>query len=158
TRLPNVCETDQAPPGPRLAALAVQLKGHETGRAVPFPTANVQLNFGLGTASMQATDWAIDDYTNIVNSLGDLVPPIPPIPATVSFTVTWAATGPPTKLPNKSATTTGFSVTFRDSSAPGNAQVWWSATEPAGNFQYVSDPASTSTTISGVIGQERNGK
>jgi hypothetical protein len=120
----------------------------------PFPAANVQFNFGLGTASMQATNWAINDYSNIVNSLGDQVPPIPPIPATVSFTVTWTASGPPTKLPNSSNPTTGFAGTFRDSSA----QVSWSASEPAANFQYVSDPASTSTTISGVIGQERNGK
>jgi hypothetical protein len=122
--------------------------------AYPFPASNVAINLGQGTASMQATNLAIPDYHDIFNSLGFTNPPIPPVPGTVSFTVNWMAFGPPTQLPNKSTPTTGFSGLYYNS----NAQVWWSASEPAANFQFVSDSASTSTTISGVIGKEKNGK
>jgi hypothetical protein len=119
----------------------------------PFPAANVQINLGHGTAAMQATNWAIPDYTDIFNSTG-FGPPVPVIPATVSFAANWTAIGPATHLPNQSNPTTGFAGIFRNSTA----QIWWSASEPAANFQFESDPAATSTTVSGVIGKERNGK
>jgi hypothetical protein len=120
----------------------------------PYPAANVAINLGQGTASFQATNLAINDYTSLANALGLLSPPIPAIAATISFAVNWTATGKPTQLPNKTASTTGFAGLFINSSA----QMAWSANEPAANFQFVSDPASTSFSLSGVIGTERNGK
>jgi hypothetical protein len=119
----------------------------------PFPAQNVQFDFVRGSASMRANNWAIDDYSNIGNSLGDAIPPIPPIPGKVSFDVKWKATGASTLLPNSSNPTTGFGGKFRDSSAT----VAWRVDEPAANFRFVSDPPSTSTTVSGVIGHEVNG-
>jgi hypothetical protein len=122
--------------------------------AFPFPAANVEINLGQGTAALHATNWALKDFTSLANSLGLLSPPIPAVPAAVSFAVNWTATGKPTQLPNKTTSTTGFAGLFINSSA----QIAWSANEPAANFQFVSNPAATSTAISGVIGKERNGK
>jgi hypothetical protein len=114
----------------------------------------VSINLGKGTASLQATDRAIHDDTNFGNSIGDATTSIPVVPATASFQVTWSANGKPTRLPNKSMPTTGFAGRFINS----KARVWWSADEPAANFHFESDPAATSTTVSGVIGMERNGR
>jgi hypothetical protein len=120
----------------------------------PFPPANVAVNLNQGSALAHATNWAIPDYGNIVNSIGLQNPPAPPIPSSVSFAVSWAAKGPPTHLPNATSPTTGFTGTFQDC----NAQIAWSANSPSTHFQFVSDPAASSTTVSGVIGAERNGR
>jgi len=121
---------------------------------IPFPASQVSINLDNGTASMWATDWTIDDYTNIGNSLGD-VPPLPVLSGTVSFKVNWTANGKPTQMPNTATPTdSGFAGLFINS----KAQLWWSADEPAGNFKFESDPADTSKSISGVIGKERNGR
>ena len=67
------------------------------------------------------------------------------------FQVFWQATGPLTQLDNSDA---GFSGTFRRA----EANIEWSAVEPALNFRFKSDPLKTSTTVdTAVIGQESNG-
>lgn len=139
----------------------VQIHDFEPGIApsglfwtVPFPADQVSIDLGSGTASYEATNWAINDYTNFGNAIGDATPPIPVIPAMVSFKVNWTANGKPTQLPNKATPTTGFAGLFINSSA----QVWWSAEEPTAAFRFVSDPAASSWTISGVIGKEQNGR
>jgi len=116
-----------------------------------FPTANVSLDLARGTASMRAHDWSINDYTNLANSAGDLVPPIAPIPASVSFDAEWTAIGAPTAINDS---TNGFRGVYRNSSAT----LAWSAHEPVAHFRFDSAAASTSTTVSGVIGREFNGK
>ncbi|HEX5418212.1 MAG TPA: hypothetical protein VFZ25_21355 [Chloroflexota bacterium] len=113
----------------------------------------MSINLSRGTATYQATNFPINDYTNFANALGDQIPSIPVVPAKVSFNVKWTAKGEPTHLPNKMLTTTGFSGLFQDSTA----HVWWSADQPAANFRFVSDPTAPQTTISGVIGKEQNG-
>jgi len=119
-----------------------------------FPSGNVKHNLDLGTAAMWATNWSIKDFTDIFNSTGiGPGPEVPAIPSWVSFSVDWTAIGPPTQLPNSTTPTTGFGGVFRDSTA----QISWSANEPAAHFEFESDAASTSTTVSGVIGREKNG-
>jgi hypothetical protein len=114
-----------------------------------FPANQVQLNLGKATASMLATNLAISDYHDFFNSIGQVNPPIPVIPSTVTFAINWTGMGEPTELKDP---TNGFAGLFIDS----NAKLSWSAKQSS--FTFVSDPASTSTTISGVIGQERNGR
>ncbi len=101
-------------------------------------------------AGMTATDLVINDYHDFFNAIGQATPPIPVVTGTVSFAVNWTGTGKPTRLHDAA---NGFAGLFIDSTA----RIAWSAREPANNFQFVSDPASTSTAVSGVIGKELNG-
>ena len=50
--------------------------------------------------------------------------------------------------------TNHFTGTYVDS----NATIAWSATQPKTGFTFASDPAAKITTVSGVIGHERNGR
>jgi hypothetical protein len=118
---------------------------------MPIPRAAVNANLGLATASMRMTHLAIDDYHDIFNSAGITQPPIPPTPSTVSFDVRWRGRAAPAKLRDA---TNHFEGRFIDSTAT----IEWSASQSASHFAFVSGPASDSTTVSGVIGRERNGR
>lgn len=101
------------------------------------------------TASFQMHNLSIPDFNNIVNSLGAQDPPIAPIASTVSFDVQWQGKAAPTQIRDQ---TNGFAGLFIDS----DATIAWSGSQPG--FSFTSAPAATSTTISGVIGRERNGR
>jgi len=100
---------------------------------------------------MQMSDLSLPDFTNILNAIGAIDPPIPTIDSTVSFDVRWQGKGELTRL---SDAANGFNGKFIDS----NATIAWSANQPSTHFQFVSAAADTSTTVSGVIGFERNGR
>jgi len=100
---------------------------------------------------MQMQNLSIADFGNIVNAIGVLNPPIPPIDTTVSFDVRWQGKSSPTRL---SDVENDFRGVFVDS----DATIAWSANQPSTNFQFVSAAADTSTTVSGVIGFEHNGR
>ncbi len=117
---------------------------------VPYSSSNVAIHLGARTASLHGRNVSIPDYHDFLNSVGVESPPIPVVPATVSFDVHWKGKGPLTRVSDPK---NGFDGMFADS----NAWISWSADEPAKGFRYVSDAASTSTTVSGVIGHERNG-
>jgi hypothetical protein len=118
----------------------------------PVPASAVALNLGQGTASFRMTDLAIPDYHDFLNSIGLADPPIQVQPATVSFDTRWYATGPVTRLRDEAKQFVGE---FRES----RATIAWSAEEPATNFSFVSDAASTTTNPApAVLGHERNGK
>jgi hypothetical protein len=115
-----------------------------------IPPESVEIDLEEGRARYRLTDWAISDFTDIFNSIGVTKPPLPPIPSTVSFEVRWRGKASPVRI---SDATNRFRGRYIDSTAT----VAWSARQPSTNFAFVSDPASTSTTVSGVIGRERNG-
>jgi hypothetical protein len=93
----------------------------------------------------------IKDFHDILNSLAPPPPPIAPIDSVVSFDVEWQAKSGLTQIRDA---TNQFVGRFADSSAT----ISWSASQRSTGFEFTSDAASTSTTVSGVIGHERNGK
>jgi len=99
---------------------------------------------------MRLTNWPQPDFTDIFNSAGVTKPPIKPIPSLVSFDVHWRGKAAPTRIRD---TTNNFVGQFIDSLAT----IAWSARQQSTNFAFTSAAASTSKTISGVIGRERNG-
>lgn len=100
---------------------------------------------------MRMDDLSIPDFTSILNSIGALNPPLPTIDSTVSFDVRWHGKTAPQRLRDAE---NDFAGIFIDS----NATIAWSANQPSTNFQFVSAAADTSTTVSGVIGFEHNGR
>ena len=115
---------------------------------MPIPDDDVEADLHDATAAMHANNLPMPDYHDIINSLGFNGIPPSYIQGQVSFTMNWTGKGSPTTINDQ---TNQFAGTFIDS----NATIAWSASEP--HFTYVSDPASMSTPVSGVIGRERNG-
>jgi hypothetical protein len=99
---------------------------------------------------MRLANWSVPDYTDIFNSAGVTQPPIKPIPSVVSFDVRWRGKATPVHIRN---TTNHFVGDFIDSLAT----IAWSAWQPSTHFAFISGPAAKTTTVSGVIGRERNG-
>jgi hypothetical protein len=100
---------------------------------------------------MRLDHLAMPDYHDFFNSIGLTQPPLPPTPSTVSFDVRWRGKAAPVRLRE---TSDHFSGRFIDSTAT----IAWSARQPSTQFAFVSAPANASTTISAVIGRERNGR
>jgi hypothetical protein len=115
-----------------------------------IPPQAVAVNFAGGSASMHLDNWAVPDFHDIFNSIGVTQPSMPPIPSIVSFDIRWSGKAAPVAIRDA---TNRFVGSYIDSLAT----IAWSASQPSTNFAYQSDPAATSTTVSGVIGQERNG-
>jgi hypothetical protein len=118
---------------------------------IPIPSHTVATHLGAGRASFQMDNLAMTDYTDIVNAIGAEDPPIPVANGVVSFDVEWRANDRPVQVRDEANGFAGFFMTSL-------ATIEWSASEPSSNLQFVSDPASTSTTVSGVIGREHNGR
>jgi hypothetical protein len=118
-----------------------------------FPRGGVSIDLEDGTARLHANHMAVPDYIDIFNSAGFNKNPIPPIPSFVSFDVRWTAK-PGAKLTRITNTEKHFTGKFIDS----NATIVWSANTPSTGFTYASESAAKSTTVSGVIGNERNGR
>lgn len=118
----------------------------ESGLFWTLPVSEDALEVDLddGTASLAVKDLDQEDYHNLSNALHDG----PSDPATVSFDMRWKAIAEPIHV-NDSVH--GFTGKFQLSAV----QIEWSATAP--NFEFVSDPASTTTNVRSVIGRERNG-
>jgi hypothetical protein len=118
---------------------------------LPIPRERVSFNLGKATASISLDNLAMPDYHDILNSLGATKPPVPPVASTVSFDVRWQGKAKRVGLRD---TTNHFSGLFVDSTAT----IVWSASQPATHFTFASGPAASSTTISAVMGRERNGR
>ena len=116
----------------------------------PIPRDSVEMDFDDRTARMHLRDWAIPDFTDIFNSAGLTQPPLAPMPSTVSFEVRWRGKAAPMPIRD---TTNHFVGQYIDS----NATIVWSAEQRSTHFAFTSDGAETTTTVSGVIGRERNG-
>jgi len=110
-----------------------------------LPSGSVHVHAGSGSAHMQATDMAIRDYGNVINSLQNG----PFVPATVSFDQRWTGGGGHVKVRDHENDFGGRYV-------EGSASIEWSGQNAKGEF-FQSDPASTSITHFAEVGKERNG-
>ena len=117
------------------------------------PESTTSLNLKEGRARFHSNNMPILDYHDFLNSVGVTQPPIPTIPSRVSFDTRWTA-APGKTLTTLTDTTDGFTGSFIDS----NATLVWSAISPSTGFTFRTTPGEHPTTVSGVIGHERNGR
>jgi len=113
------------------------------------PGDRIDVHLGSGSATMEAEHVHVLDYGNIGNALFGGGPA--PLPATVSYKVSWKGVDQRVNIRNTDPVYGGFAGEFIRNSA----QMEWTAT--VGNYQFVSDPLSTSSSSFAEIGHERNG-
>jgi hypothetical protein len=118
---------------------------------VEIPVTGIEVQLGIGSASLQASNVAILDYGTIGNALFGGGPP--PIPGTVSFKVVWSAVyqSQRVNIRNTDPVYGGFAGEFVRNAA----QMEWTAA--VGDYTFVSDPIQTSSSSFAEIGRERNG-
>jgi hypothetical protein len=111
---------------------------------IRIPDSAVRVNRNATFATYGLRKVSLFDYPNVEVAL--LQPPAPQVSA--SFDMTFKAKGRPFKSRDTTQHFTGI-YQLADS------RLEWSAV--GANFSYQSDPMSTSTTVYGAIGRERNG-
>ncbi len=98
---------------------------------------------------VQASNVPIFDYGQIPNALFGGGPA--PVPGHVSYKIAWSGVDSRVNIQNTDPVYGGFAAEF----VRGHAQMEWSAT--AGDYQFVSAPLATSSSLFAEVGQERNG-
>lgn len=114
---------------------------------IPIPPDSVTIDALRGEASLNLANVQMLDFGTFCN---DAVHG-PSVPATASLSAKWSGV---IRRANVRNATEGFAGQF----AITNATLEYSASVPANNFEFVSDPASTSVSLFSQIGHERNGK
>jgi hypothetical protein len=99
-----------------------------------------------GRATLAAQNVPVLDHGEIPNAISGMGPP--PLLATVSFRVEWAASGERIPINNRDQ---GFAGEF----IRNTATMEWSA--QVGDFQLMSAPIDTSSSTFAQVGRERNG-
>jgi hypothetical protein len=111
---------------------------------IRIPDESVEIDLDEATASMDMSDLETRDFHDLVNTLQRG----PSVPADVSFRIRWSGVKARVKLRDD---TNQFVGNFIEDTAT----VGWSSHQEG--FKFVSDPASTSTSLFAEIGRERNG-
>ena len=106
---------------------------------------SVDVNLGKGSAIMRGTGLVMPDFGDFTNSLFGGKPTTP---ATVSFTVEWSGV-------NDRANVVNTGDGHRGEFVHNTARMAWSAV--VGDYEFVSDAMSTSTSSFAEIGHEQNG-
>jgi hypothetical protein len=114
-----------------------------------IPGDGIDVNPGKGSAVVQASNVPILDYGDIANALFGGGPP--PVPGQVSYTIDWSGVNERLNIKNTDPVYGGFGGEFVRNSA----QMEWTAT--VGDYTFVSDPLSTSSSSFAELGQMRNG-
>lgn len=109
-----------------------------------MPDSGVQADFATGTARLHVQSHHYEDYSNILNALEDG----PSVPAVARFDLRWNGT---LRSGHLHDSTNLFDLSYHVTPAT----IAWSAHERG--FDFVSDPADTSSAIFALIGQETNG-
>ena len=115
----------------------------------------MEIDLDNATASLQLTDLPIIDAHDLANNLTNgqgftnpPIPPIAPVPATVSFDIEWSGVVTQAKVTNQAEQFTGqFIETI--------ATIKWSASQAG--FDFVSEDPNPARNFYSVIGHERNG-
>lgn len=105
----------------------------------------LQVDVDAGTATLALDDFDTDDYHNLRNALTGGSED----DASVSFKMTWTATGKPFNVSDPVHSFAGrFSIAAVD--------IEWSASVPSTGFTFTSDPSSNKQ-VKSVMGREQNG-
>ena len=115
----------------------------------------MEIHFGTGVASLRMRDVPVNDahdlYNNLTNGQGYPplgIPPVAPVPATVSFDIEWSGITDRQKVVN-------VLQNFRGQFVKTGATIDWSA-ESAG-FAFQSESPNPDRNLYSVIGHEKNG-
>ncbi len=122
---------------------------------VTAPRDAVQIDLDSGTASVHLANIPITDAHDLANSLTNgngltnpPIPPIAPVPATVSFDIEWGNAIVREKVTNE---VQDFEGQFIET----GATISWSAAQTG--FNFVSESPNPARSVYSVIGRERNG-
>ena len=115
----------------------------------------MEIHFGAGVASLRMRDVPVMDahdlYNNLTNGEGYPplgIPPIAPVPATVSFDIEWSGITDREKVVN-------VMQNFRGQFVKTGATIDWSA--ESADFAFRSENPDPSRNLYAVIGHEQNG-
>ena len=122
---------------------------------VTAPSDAVQIDLDAGTASVRMIDVPIIDAHDLANSLthghglaNPPIPPVAPVPATVSFDIDWSNVMAEENVTNEAQDFTGHFLRTA-------ATIQWSSSQAGFNFQ--SEAPNPARSVYSVIGHERNG-
>ena len=117
----------------------------------------MEIHFGAGEASLRLRDVPVMDahdlYNNLTNGQGYPplgIPPIAPVPATVSFNIEWSGITDREKVVN-------VMQNFRGQFVKTGATIDWSAVTPSLDFVFQSESPNPARNLYAVIGHEQNG-
>jgi hypothetical protein len=116
---------------------------------IPIEPGAVKFDLASGEARLRVQALKIEDYHDILNSIG-LVPPTPPLPSRVSFEVRWAGHGDPFDLNDPTFGFMGHYVT-------GPATISFTASNDGSRVVYRSDPTGQTNVGLPAVGTEQNG-
>ncbi len=109
-----------------------------------MPPENVRVDLTKGTASMRLSRVSMLDQQDLANSLQGG----PGVPVTVSFDIKWGGAGRRKEIRSAKER---FRAQIVENTSTIEFQV------EAGEFKFMSGPASTSKNVYSLIGRERNG-
>ena len=122
---------------------------------IPTSHDSIKIDFQEGSASLRVRDIAVTDahdlYNNLTNGHGYAplgVPPVAPVPATVSFDIEWSGITDSAKIVN-------VLQNFRGQFVKTGATIDWSA--ESANFAFQSEGRNPARNLYAVIGHEQNG-
>jgi len=115
----------------------------------------MEINLGEGMASLRLRDVPVMDahdlYNNLTNGHGFPplgIPPVAPVPATVSFDIEWSGIIDSAKVVN-------VMQNFRGQFVKTGATIDWSAA--SANFAFQSESPNPARNLYALIGHEQNG-
>jgi hypothetical protein len=122
---------------------------------IAVPSESVTIDLDNATASLEVADVAVTDAHDLANALTNgkgltnpPIPPIAPVPATVSFAVQWSRVVSRANVTNQAS---GFTGEFIETIAT----IKWSASQSG--FDFESEDPNPDRNFYSVIGHERNG-
>ena len=122
---------------------------------ISAPKDVVQVGPGSGSASLHMIDVPVMDFHDLANALtggkgfpNPPIPPIAPVPATVSFDIEWSGVIDRAIVTNEDQDFTGQYVQTE-------ATIQWSSNQAG--FAFVSEPPNPARNLYSVVGHERNG-
>jgi len=115
----------------------------------------MEIHFGAGVASLRMRNVPVNDahdlYNNLTNGQGYPplgIPPVAPVPATVSFDIEWSGISDREKVVN-------VLQNFRGQFVKTGATIDWSA--ESADFAFQSESPNPDRNLYSVIGHEQNG-
>jgi hypothetical protein len=116
---------------------------------IPIEPGAIKVDLRTGEAHLRVQALKIEDYHDILNSIG-LVQGPPPLPSRVSFDVQWAGHGAPMDLHDSTFGFMGHYVT-------GPATISFTGKNDNSNVVYTSDPTGQTNPGTPAVGTEQNG-